>query len=40
VKTGLEQDGLVQILQGVSPGDLVATQSALFLSSALSGSPQ
>ena len=40
VKTGLEQDGLVQILEGLSPGDLVATQSALFLSSAVSTSPQ
>lgn len=40
VKPGLEQDGFVQILDGVVPGDLVATEAALFLSSAFSSSPQ
>ena len=39
VKTGLEQDGFVQILEGLSPGEQAATESALFLSSALTSSP-
>jgi cobalt-zinc-cadmium efflux system membrane fusion protein len=35
VKVGLEQDGFDQILEGLRPGELVATESALFLSNAL-----
>jgi cobalt-zinc-cadmium efflux system membrane fusion protein len=35
VKTGLQQDGFVQILEGLRPGELVATESALFLNNAL-----
>jgi cobalt-zinc-cadmium efflux system membrane fusion protein len=40
VKTGLEQDGYVQVLEGVPAGSLVVTDQALFLSSALNSSPQ
>jgi cobalt-zinc-cadmium efflux system membrane fusion protein len=29
------RDGYVQILAGIAPGDLVATEGALFLSNAL-----
>ncbi len=36
VKIGLRQDGFVQILEGVAPSELVATESAIFLSNALS----
>jgi len=32
VKVGLEQNGFVQILEGLQPGELVVTESALFLS--------
>src|SRR5262249_52702998 len=32
VKVGLQQDGFVQILEGVQPGELVATEGALFMS--------
>jgi cobalt-zinc-cadmium efflux system membrane fusion protein len=39
VKAGLEQDGFVQILEGVTSGEQVATDSALFLSSASTSSP-
>lgn len=35
VKTGLEQDGFMQILEGVSEGEKVAGDGALFLSNAL-----
>jgi len=35
VKVGLQQDGYRQILDGVQPGELVATEGALFLSNAL-----
>jgi len=35
VKVGLEQDGVDQILEGLQPGELVATEGALFLSNAL-----
>jgi membrane fusion protein, heavy metal efflux system len=35
VKVGLEQDGFDQILEGLQPGELVATEGALFLSNAL-----
>jgi len=35
VKTGLEQDGQVQILEGLKPGELVANDAAIFLSNAL-----
>jgi membrane fusion protein, heavy metal efflux system len=35
VKTGLLHDGYMQILTGIQAGDLVATEGALFLSSAL-----
>jgi membrane fusion protein, heavy metal efflux system len=35
VKVGLQQDGFDQILEGLRPGELVATDGALFLSNAL-----
>ena len=35
VKVGLEHDGYWQILEGVQPGDLVATEGAIFLSNML-----
>ncbi len=35
VTVGLEDDGFAQILEGVRPGELVATEGALFLSNAL-----
>ncbi len=35
VKVGLQQDGLHQILEGLKPGELVATDGALFLNNAL-----
>jgi hypothetical protein len=34
VKTGLRQGGFVQILEGLAASELVATDSALFLSNA------
>lgn len=37
VKVGLQQEGFDQILEGLSPGELVATDGALFLSNALTG---
>jgi cobalt-zinc-cadmium efflux system membrane fusion protein len=35
VRIGLQRDGYTQILEGVQPGDLVATEGALFLSNAI-----
>jgi membrane fusion protein, heavy metal efflux system len=35
VKLGLQQDGYHQIVEGVEPGELIATEGALFLSNAL-----
>jgi cobalt-zinc-cadmium efflux system membrane fusion protein len=35
VKIGLQRDGYNQILDGLQPGELVATEGALFLSNAL-----
>ena len=35
VKVGLQQDGWDQILQGLSPGELVVTDGAVFLSNKL-----
>lgn len=35
VKVGLQQDGFAQIVQGLRPGELVATDGALFLNNAL-----
>ena len=35
VKVGLQRDGYRQIVEGVQPGELVATEGALFLSNAL-----
>jgi len=35
VKVGLQQDGFDQILEGLKPGELVATEGALFLDNAL-----
>jgi cobalt-zinc-cadmium efflux system membrane fusion protein len=35
VVVGLQQDGLHQILDGLKPGELIATDGALFLSNAL-----
>jgi cobalt-zinc-cadmium efflux system membrane fusion protein len=32
VTVGLQQDGFVQIREGLQPGDLVATRGALFMS--------
>jgi cobalt-zinc-cadmium efflux system membrane fusion protein len=36
VKAGLRHDGYTQILEGLQPGEMVATEGALFLSNALS----
>jgi cobalt-zinc-cadmium efflux system membrane fusion protein len=35
VKVGLQRDGYDQILEGVNPGELVATEGALYVSNAL-----
>ena len=35
VERGIEQDGLVQILAGLTPGETIATEGAVFLSNAL-----
>jgi len=35
VKVGLQQDGFAQIIEGLRPGELVATEAALFLNNAL-----
>ena len=35
VTVGMQQDGFAQILEGLQPGELVATDGALFLSNAL-----
>jgi cobalt-zinc-cadmium efflux system membrane fusion protein len=35
VNVGLQRDGYRQILEGLQPGELVATEGALFLSNAL-----
>jgi cobalt-zinc-cadmium efflux system membrane fusion protein len=35
VRIGLQRDGYRQILEGLQPGELVATEGALFLSNAL-----
>jgi cobalt-zinc-cadmium efflux system membrane fusion protein len=35
VKVGLQHDGFRQILEGLQPGELIATDGALFLSNAL-----
>lgn len=40
VEIGLERDGYRQILDGVRPGELVATGGALFLSNALAAASQ
>jgi cobalt-zinc-cadmium efflux system membrane fusion protein len=36
VERGVEQDGMVQILSGLSPGETIATEGAVFLSNTLS----
>ena len=35
VKIGLEHDGYRQILEGLQPGELIATEGAIFLSNML-----
>jgi cobalt-zinc-cadmium efflux system membrane fusion protein len=35
VKVGLQHDGYNQIVEGVKPGEVVATEGALFISNAL-----
>ncbi|HEX2648057.1 MAG TPA: efflux transporter periplasmic adaptor subunit, partial [Candidatus Dormibacteraeota bacterium] len=35
VTVGLEEDGFAQVLEGLQPGEAVATEGALFLSNAL-----
>jgi membrane fusion protein, heavy metal efflux system len=35
VKVGMQREGLYQIVEGLQPGELVATEGALFLSNAL-----
>jgi membrane fusion protein, heavy metal efflux system len=35
VKIGLQKDGFRQILEGLEPGELVATEGAVFLSNML-----
>jgi cobalt-zinc-cadmium efflux system membrane fusion protein len=39
VKTGLRQDGQVQVLEGLAPGDLVVAQGGVFLSNMLDAPP-
>lgn len=38
IKLGLEQDGFVQVLEGLNAGELAANEGALYLSTAASGS--
>jgi cobalt-zinc-cadmium efflux system membrane fusion protein len=40
VTVGLQQDGFVQILEGVQPGELVATAGALFMSNVQTAASQ
>jgi cobalt-zinc-cadmium efflux system membrane fusion protein len=40
IKTGLQRDGYVQIVEGLQPGELVATEGALFLSNSLTTGPR
>jgi len=35
IKTGMRRGALVQVLEGLQPGELVATEAALFLSNAV-----
>jgi cobalt-zinc-cadmium efflux system membrane fusion protein len=35
VKVGLQRDDYDQVLEGLQPGELIATDSALFLSNAV-----
>jgi cobalt-zinc-cadmium efflux system membrane fusion protein len=35
VNVGLQRDGFRQIVEGLQPGELIATEGALFLSNAL-----
>jgi len=35
VRVGLQREGYRQILEGLQPGELIATEGALFLSNAL-----
>ena len=35
VKVGMQQDGYDQIIDGLQPGELMATEGALYLSNAL-----
>jgi cobalt-zinc-cadmium efflux system membrane fusion protein len=37
VKTGMQHDGYVQIVDGLKAGELVATEGALFLSNTVTG---
>ncbi|MBY0579286.1 MAG: efflux RND transporter periplasmic adaptor subunit [Burkholderiales bacterium] len=37
VKLGVQQDGMDQIIEGLKPGELIATDGAIFLSNALVG---
>ncbi len=39
VKLGLQRDGYDQILEGMRPGELIATDGAIFLSNMLAGGP-
>jgi len=39
VRTGLQQDGRVQILDGLARGELVVTEGAVFLSNLLQAPP-
>lgn len=39
VKTGLREDGRVQILEGLQPGELAVTDGAVFLSNMLQAAP-
>ncbi|XHO07669.1 hypothetical protein ACEQUB_p00916 (plasmid) [Ralstonia syzygii] len=38
IKLGLEQDGFVQIVDGLAAGELAANEGALYLSTAAAGS--
>ena len=40
VKIGLQQDGFWQVLEGLEPGERVATHGALFMDNALTTASQ
>jgi cobalt-zinc-cadmium efflux system membrane fusion protein len=39
IRTGLVQNGLVQVIDGLAPGTLVVVDGGLFLTNKLAGGP-